>query len=47
MKLAHIAMVHVLGLVEDEQTLSSLTFLKNKLRNHLDSNLEVVVGMHA
>ena len=45
-KLAHIAMVLVLGSVEDERTFSLVTFLKNKIRNRLDQNLGVVVGMH-
>jgi hypothetical protein len=34
-KLSVIAMVHVLGLVEDKCCFSSLTFLKDKLCNHL------------
>lgn len=47
-KLAQIAMVQVLGSVEDERTFSSLSFLKDKLRNRLDnSHLALVVGMHA
>lgn len=47
-KLAKIAMVQVLGSVEDERTFSSLSFLKDKLRNRLDnSHLALVVGMHA
>jgi hypothetical protein len=47
-KLAQIAMVHVLGSVEDERAFSSLTFLKDKLRNRLSSDhLGIVVGMHA
>ena len=45
-KLAHIAMVHVLGPVEDEWTFLLLTFLKSRLRNQLDSNLELVVAIH-
>jgi hypothetical protein len=46
-KLAEIAMVHVLGSVEDERAFSSLTFLKDKLRNRLDGDhLGIVVGMH-
>jgi hypothetical protein len=44
-KLAKIAVTHVLGSVEDERCFSSVRFLKNKLRNPLDNNLEVVVGM--
>ena len=46
-KLAQITKMHVLGSVEDERTFSSLTFLKNTLRNCLDTNLGIVVGMHA
>jgi hypothetical protein len=46
-KLAEIAMVHVLGSVEDERCFSSLTFLKDRLRNRLVSeHLGVVLGMH-
>ena len=47
-KLAEIAIVQVLGSVEDERTFSSLSFLKDKTRNRLDnSHLSLVVGMHA
>jgi hypothetical protein len=35
-KLAEIAMIHVLGSVEDERTFSSLNFLKDRLWNRLD-----------
>jgi hypothetical protein len=46
-KLAQIAMIHVLGSVEDERCFSSLNFLKDKLRNRLDeSHLLIVVEMH-
>jgi hypothetical protein len=45
-KLAQIALVHVLGSVEDERCFSSLTFLKDKLRSRLASDhLSVVMGM--
>jgi hypothetical protein len=45
--LAEIAMVHVLGSVEDERCFSSLTFLKDRLRNRLVSeHLGVVLRMH-
>jgi hypothetical protein len=47
MKLAKIVVVHVLGSVQDERCFSSLSFLKNKLRNHLDDHLGVVVGMYS
>jgi hypothetical protein len=47
-KLAHIAMIHLLGSIEDERTFSSLTFLKDKLRNRLEGNhLGIAVGIHA
>jgi hypothetical protein len=47
LKLAQIAMVHVLGSVEDERAFSSLTFLKDKLRNRLSADhLGIVMGMH-
>jgi hypothetical protein len=44
-KLAEIAVVHVIGSVEDERLFSSVKFLKSKLRSSLMVNLEVVVGM--
>jgi len=46
-KLAQIAMIHVLGSIEDEHCFSSLSFLKDRLQNRLDANLGVVVGMKA
>jgi hypothetical protein len=45
MKLAKIAVTHVLRSIEDERCFSSVRFFKNKLRNPLDNNLDVVVGM--
>ena len=46
-KLTEIAIVQVLGSVEDERTFS-LSFLKDKTRNMLDNaHLSLVVGMHA
>jgi hypothetical protein len=48
LKLAQIAMVYVLGSVEDERVFSSLTFLKDKLHNRLSADhLGIVIGMHA
>ena len=47
-KLAEIAMIHVLGSIEDEQCFSFLTFLKDWLRNRLSGgNLSLVVGMYS
>lgn len=40
-------MIHVLGLIEDEQIFSSLGFLKNDSKNKLHLHLALVVGMHA
>jgi hypothetical protein len=42
-KLAKIAMVQVLGRMEDEQYFSSLAFCKSKLHNQLTMNLGLVV----
>lgn len=47
MKLAEVAVIHVLGSVEDERTFSSVAFLKSKLRNTLSMHLELVVGMYS
>jgi len=40
------AIVHVLGNVEDECRFSFFAFLKNKLRATLDPHLPLVVGMY-
>jgi hypothetical protein len=42
LKLVEIAMIHVLGSIEDESSFSSVSFLKNKLRNCLNPHLELV-----
>ena len=47
MKLAEIACVQVLGSVEFERTFSTLSFIKNRLRNRLTTHLELAVAMHA
>ena len=47
LKIAELAVVTVLGSVEDERTFSTLSFMKNKLRNRLSTHLPLVVGMHA
>ena len=47
MKIVELAVVTVLGSVEDERTFSTLSFMKNRLRNRLSTHLPVVVGMHA
>jgi hypothetical protein len=40
------AIVHVLGNVEDERCFSSLAFLKSKLQATLDPHLPLVGGMY-
>jgi hypothetical protein len=40
------AIVHVLGSVEDERCFSFLAFLKSKLRTNLDPHLPLGVGMY-
>jgi hypothetical protein len=47
LKLAEMAVVHVLGSVEDERTFSSVGFLKSKVRNNLEEHIQVVVGMYS
>jgi len=46
LKLVEMAIVHVLGNVEDEHCFSFLAFLKHKLRATLNPHLPPVVGMH-
>jgi hypothetical protein len=43
LKVVEIAMVHVLGSIEDEQSFNFVAFLKNKVNNHL----QLVVSMYA
>jgi len=45
MKLVEMAIIHVLGSIEDECCFFVLLFLKDKVRNRLDSNLAAIVGM--
>jgi hypothetical protein len=46
-KLAEIALVHVLGSIEDERCFSSLNFVKDRLQNRLSNeHLDLVIGMH-
>lgn len=46
-KLAELAVTHVIGSVEDERLFSAVKFLKSKLRASLDDHLQVAVGMYA
>lgn len=47
LKVVEMAVVIVLGNVEDERTFSTLSFMKNKLQNRLSIHLPLVVAMHA
>lgn len=47
LKLAELAVTHVIGSVEDERLFSALKFVKSKLRASLDDHLQVAVGMYA
>jgi len=46
-QLIEIAMMQVLGSVEDEQKFSTLYFMKLKLRNHSNEHLHTIVGMYS
>jgi hypothetical protein len=46
-QLIEIAMTQVLGLVEDEQTFSTLYFMKSKLKNRPNEHLHTIVGMYS
>jgi hypothetical protein len=45
MHLAKIVITIVLGSVEDKKTFSSLKFIKNRLRNRLEGNLDTTVSV--
>ncbi len=45
-RLVELAIVMVLGNVEDERTLSTFIFMKSKLRNRLTTHLDLVVKMY-
>jgi hypothetical protein len=47
LKLVQIAIVMVVGSVEDEKTLSIVRFMKSKLGNCLTTHLDLVVQMYA
>jgi hypothetical protein len=44
-KVAEVAVVTLLGSVEDECTFSTLSYMKSKVRNNLDDHLDLVVYM--
>jgi hypothetical protein len=45
-KIAEVAVVTILGSVEDERTFSTLNYMKSKVRNNLDDHLDLVVRMY-
>jgi hypothetical protein len=47
LKLIEISIVIILGFVEGEQTFSTLSYKKNKLRNCLTSHLDLGIWMYA
>jgi hypothetical protein len=47
LKVAKIAMVHVLGSIEYERCFYFVAFLKNKVQNTLNNYLQLVVSMYA
>jgi hypothetical protein len=46
-KLAKIAIMQVLRLVEDEITFSTFSFMKSRLKNRLNEHLHTIVGMYS
>jgi hypothetical protein len=47
MKVAKLAVVQIMGFVEDDKIFSTLTFMKTRLWNQLCENLDLVVHMFA
>ncbi len=47
LKFTEFFMVMVLGSVEDEKCFSTLSFIKNKLRNRLVKHLDLILHMYA
>jgi hypothetical protein len=46
-KLVELAMVQIIGSMEDERCFSTLAFMKSKLQNRLTTHLPLVVRMFA
>jgi hypothetical protein len=46
-KVAELAVVQVLGSIEDERTFSTVTFSKSRLRNCLSEHLAACVGIYS
>jgi hypothetical protein len=47
LKVVEIAMIHVLGFVEDEQCFNSVAFMKNKMCNKLDNHFQLGFFVYA
>jgi hypothetical protein len=45
-KLVEIIVVQVIGLVENEWTFNTITFMKNKLHNCLSTHLDLCISFH-
>lgn len=43
LKVTNIAMVHMLGFVKDKRCFNSIAFLRNKVCNHLNNHLQLIV----
>ncbi len=46
-KFVELAMIHIIGIVEDEKCFSTLAFMKSKLHNKITTHLPIVVRMFA
>jgi hypothetical protein len=46
LKLVEISIVITLGSVKDELTFLTLTYIKNKLKNHFTMHLDMVIWMY-
>jgi hypothetical protein len=47
MKLIELAIIQVIGNLEDEKTFSTLSFMKSKLWNHLAWHMNIAICMFA
>jgi hypothetical protein len=47
MKMTKLAVIQIMGFVENERTFSTCTFMKTRLWNHLCEHLDMVVQMFA
>ncbi len=47
LKVTNIVMVHVIGFVKDKRCFNSIAFLRNKVCNHLNNHLQLIVDICA